>query len=61
LEPSTIVPFVSAGLTRRDVMQKIGVRAAVALPLVTALLVATPKAHACGKGGTWHKHHDHDH
>jgi hypothetical protein len=50
LEPSTVVPFVPAGLTRRDVMQRIGAHAAVTLPLVTALLVATPKAHASSKG-----------
>jgi hypothetical protein len=45
-------------MTRREVMQKIGVRAAVALPLVTTLLVATPKAHASGRsssGGTHKK------
>jgi Coenzyme PQQ synthesis protein D (PqqD) len=46
LEPSTFLPFAAEALTRRDMMQKIGVRAAVALPMVTALLVATPKAHA---------------
>ena len=46
LETSTFTPFVAEGITRRDMMQKIGVRAAVALPLVTALMVATPKAHA---------------
>jgi hypothetical protein len=51
LEPSTFLPLVPAGMTRRDMMQKIGVRAAISLPLVTALLVATPKAHASGKGG----------
>jgi Coenzyme PQQ synthesis protein D (PqqD) len=49
LEPSDIPPIVTAGMTRREVMQKIGVRAAVALPLVTALMIATPKAHASGK------------
>jgi hypothetical protein len=54
LEPATILPLVPAGMSRREVMQKIGVRTAVALPLVTALLVATPKAHASGGGGTWH-------
>jgi hypothetical protein len=46
LETTSFLPFVAEGLTRRDMMQKIGVRAAVALPLVTALMVATPKAHA---------------
>ena len=49
LETSTFTPFAAEGMTRRDMMQKIGVRAAVALPLVTALMVATPKAHASGK------------
>jgi hypothetical protein len=48
LEPSAFVPCVSAGMSRREMMQKIGIRAAVSLPLVTALLVATPKAHASG-------------
>jgi hypothetical protein len=48
LETSTFTPFAAEGMTRRDMMQKIGVRAAVALPLVTALMVATPKAHASG-------------
>ena len=53
LEPSSLLPFVQSGMTRRDVIQKIGVRAAVALPLVTTLLVATPKAHAsAGKPST---------
>jgi Coenzyme PQQ synthesis protein D (PqqD) len=46
LETSAFLPLAAEALTRRDMMQKIGVRAAVALPLVTALLVATPKAHA---------------
>jgi hypothetical protein len=55
LEPSTLVP---AGITRRDLMQKIGVRAAISLPLVTALLVATPKAHASGKGASWWPGHN---
>jgi hypothetical protein len=49
LEPSDIPPIFATGMTRREVMQKIGVRAAVALPLVTTLMVATPKAHASGK------------
>jgi hypothetical protein len=47
LEPANSL-FVATGMTRRDLIQKVGVRAAVALPLVTALLVATPKAHASG-------------
>jgi hypothetical protein len=49
LEPSSLLPFVQSGITRRDLIQKIGARAAVTLPLVTALLVATPKAHASGR------------
>ena len=59
LEPCTFEPVVPVGMTRRQVIQKIGVRAAVALPLVTALMVATPKAHASGKSKTppVHKHH----
>jgi hypothetical protein len=48
LEALDFPPIVAAGMTRREVMQKIGVRAVVALPLVTALMVATPKAHASG-------------
>jgi hypothetical protein len=55
LEPSDFPPIVAAGMTRREVIQKIGVRAAVALPLVAALMVATPKAHASGGGGDKHK------
>lgn len=60
LEPLDFPPIVTAGMTRREVMQKIGVRAAVALPLVTTLLVATPMAHASGasgSGGTHKKKH----
>jgi Coenzyme PQQ synthesis protein D (PqqD) len=56
LEPLEVAPIVAAGMTRREVMQKIGVRAAVALPLVTALLVATPKAHASGGSSSGGKH-----
>jgi len=59
LEPSTFLPLVPAGISRRDLIQKIGVRAALSLPLVTALLVATPKAHASGgrNGGGWKPGH----
>jgi hypothetical protein len=46
LENSNLTPFVPALMSRRDLIQKIGVRAAIALPLVTALAVATPRAHA---------------
>lgn len=56
---STLAPVVPFALTRRQVIQKLGVRAAIALPVVTALMVATPKAHASGKdngGGKKHKH-----
>jgi hypothetical protein len=52
LEPSTFEPVAAVGMTRREVMQKIGIRTAVALPLVTALMVATPRAHASGKSST---------
>jgi Coenzyme PQQ synthesis protein D (PqqD) len=60
LEPSSFEPVVPLGMTRRQVMQKIGVRAAIALPLVTTLMVATPKAHASGKSssGGGKKHHN---
>jgi hypothetical protein len=50
LENSNLTPFNPAMMSRRDLIQKIGVRAAIALPLVTALAVATPKAHASGRG-----------
>jgi hypothetical protein len=59
LEPSTFEPVVPLGMTRRQVMQKIGVRAAVALPLVTTLMVATPKAHASGKSSAPPVHKTH--
>src|SRR5271163_4664827 len=46
LEPSTFESGVPAGMTRRSLMQKFGLSAAMSLPMVTALLVATPKTHA---------------
>ncbi len=46
LEISNLTTFVPASMSRRELIQKIGVRATVALPLVTALAIATPKAHA---------------
>jgi hypothetical protein len=49
LEPSQ--SSAPTGMTRRDLIQEIGVRAAVALPVVTALFVSAPKAHASGKPG----------
>ena len=49
LDTTSFLPFVPTPITRRELMQKIGVRAALALPLVTALAVATPKAHASTK------------
>jgi hypothetical protein len=52
LEISTLTPFVPATMSRRELIQKIGVRAAVAIPLVTALAVATPKAHASSNKGS---------
>ena len=60
LEVHSFLPFVPVGMSRRELMQKIGVRAVIALPLVTALAVATPKAHASssGGGGRKHKHTD---
>jgi hypothetical protein len=59
LDPSSLLPFAQSGMTRRDLIQKIGVRAAVALPMVTALLVATPKAHASGRTSTPPPKHHH--
>jgi hypothetical protein len=63
LEPSSLLPFVAAGMTRREMMRKIGVRAAISLPLVTALLVAAPKAHASGwnNGNPGRGHNGHNH
>jgi len=46
LEPSSFESRVPVGMTRRSLMQKFGLSAAMSLPVVTALLVATPKAHA---------------
>jgi hypothetical protein len=59
LEPSTSLPLVPAGMSRREVMQKIGVGTLATLPLVTALLVATPKAHASSKGSPGKPPHKH--
>jgi hypothetical protein len=50
LEPSTFESRIPAGMTRRSLMQKFGLSAAMSLPVVTALLVATPKAHASSSG-----------
>ncbi len=61
LEPAAFLPFVPAGINRRELMQKIGVRAAVALPLVTALMVATPRAHASGTGSSGNNGHHKKH
>jgi hypothetical protein len=49
IDPSTFESRVPAGMTRRSLMQKFGLSAAMSLPVVTALLVATPKAHASGR------------
>jgi hypothetical protein len=49
VENSEFFSLTPALMNRRELMHKIGVRAAVALPLVTALAVATPRAHASGK------------
>jgi hypothetical protein len=46
LEPATFISEVPAGMTRRSLVQKFGLTAAMSLPLVTTLLVAPPKAHA---------------
>jgi hypothetical protein len=46
LEPTTFESRVPAGMTRRSLVQKFGLSAAMSLPVVTALLVAPPKAHA---------------
>ena len=48
LEAPAFLP--AASLSRRSLIQKFGVSAAMALPLVTALTVATPRAHASSKG-----------
>jgi hypothetical protein len=52
LQSSTTAP-VSAGMTRRGMLRKMGMGAAVAAPLVTALLVSPAKAHASSTGGGW--------
>jgi Coenzyme PQQ synthesis protein D (PqqD) len=46
LEPLSYQSLLPPGLTRRNLIQKFGLSAAMSLPVVTALLVATPKAHA---------------
>jgi hypothetical protein len=46
LEPSTRLPEAARGITRRDLLQKVGVGAAMAVPLVTVLFVNPAKAHA---------------
>lgn len=43
--PSTALPAAS-GVTRREVLQKLGTGAAMAVPLVTVLFVNPAKAHA---------------
>jgi len=48
LEPAEDERTYSSGVTRRDLIRKYGVRAALALPVVTMLTVATRKAHASG-------------
>jgi hypothetical protein len=60
LETSNLTPFIPAMMSRRDLIRKIGVRSAIALPVVTALAVATPRAHASswnggGGGPPYHK------
>jgi Coenzyme PQQ synthesis protein D (PqqD) len=45
LAPAITVPPAVSGLTRRDMLQKIGV-GAMAIPMVTALFVSPAKAHA---------------
>jgi hypothetical protein len=50
-----------AGMTRRALIGKIGMGAALALPLVTALSVVTPKAHASSKGPSSGKPPRHGH
>src|SRR5271163_242172 len=50
LEAPTFLPAVHSDVSRRSLIQKFGVSAAMSLPLVTALTVATPRAHASSKG-----------
>lgn len=49
LEEASFVPLVPVEMTRRSLMQKFGVTAAMSLPIVTGLMVATPKAHASSR------------
>ncbi|HEY4047002.1 MAG TPA: PqqD family protein [Acidobacteriaceae bacterium] len=45
LAPATPLPRTAQGVTRRDMLQKMGV-GAMAIPVVTALFVSPAKAHA---------------
>lgn len=51
LAPSETLPTIPAGVTRRALMQKLGMGAVAAVPLVTVLMASPTKAHAS------HKHH----
>jgi len=44
------LPAVPAGVTRRALLQRLGVGAAAAVPLVTVLMVSPAKAHASSGG-----------
>ena len=48
LAPSTVLPQVAAGVTRRQLLHKIGL-GAMALPAVTVLFVSPAKAHASSR------------
>lgn len=50
LAPVGVQPPVPAGVTRRALLQTLGMGAAAAVPLVTVLTIAPSKAHASGKG-----------
>lgn len=52
LEPATFQSEVKPGVTRRSLIQKFGLTAAMSLPVVTGLLVATPRAHASSSTST---------
>lgn len=69
LSAETGLPQILPGVTRRALLQRLGLGAAVSVPLVTAMMVAPAKAHASSWtppsdnlwGGNQHHHHHHHH
>jgi len=56
LQESVTPPASASGLTRRELLKRVGVTSAVAVPVISSLLVPTTGAHASGgcvpQGGT---------